>query len=63
MRISHIIGLLMAIVAVIVAFQNGEKIVPLELLLWRVKTSHGLIIIGSIISGLILGNLIPMRRK
>lgn len=59
----RIIGLLIAILAIIIAFQNGGKMISLDLFFWEMKTSHGLVIIGSLIVGLIIGGLIQIRGR
>lgn len=63
MRINYVIGLVMVVLAIVIAFQNGGQMVVVDLLFWDVRTSPGLIIIGSMIGGLVLGSLIQIRAK
>jgi uncharacterized integral membrane protein len=62
-RINYVIGLVMVVLAIVIAFQNGGQMVVVDLLFWDVRTSPGLIIIGSMIGGLVLGSLIQIRAK
>lgn len=63
MKLNYIVGLVLTILAIIVAFQNGGAMIGVKLLFWGVRTSLGLIIIGSIISGVLFGSLIQLRGK
>jgi uncharacterized integral membrane protein len=62
-KINYVVGLLIAILAIIIAFQNGEEMLTVDLLFLKTRTSSGLLIIGSLIAGLILGNLLQIKAK
>lgn len=61
MKLNYVVGLILIILIMLVAFQNGSKMVQLRLLQWGWRISQGLVIIGSTVFGILLGSIIRFR--
>lgn len=62
MKISLILGVILGICILILAFQNPEE-VKVKFIIWSFETSKGLLVLGFSLIGLALGGLIGLRGK
>ncbi|MBU1487151.1 hypothetical protein KKH56_03775 [bacterium] len=62
MKFSLTLGVILGLCILILAFQNPGG-VGVKFIVWTFKTSEGLLILGSAITGLALAGLIRLRGK